>query len=558
MIAGPGQTAIDNMNENAPRPIWPQLQAAAASPLRWPLTFSQPKVRLMTLLALLLIGSYLRMSHLGQYPLGVQQDELSDIYDGCSILETGADRFGARFPLVVRAFGENDYRPALYPWLTVPTQAVTGFSVAAGRFPSALMGAISLALIFLFAQRMAGTAYGLAALLFATLSPIHLQYSRLAHEGAILPAFLVIVILVLWQQASINGFRTRTLAALGLVTGFSTNAYQATKLTAFLLAAVIAIDILRYARPWLSRLAIFSTAALVGALPQVFVLLNQTDRFFARAKVLSVTADNPAAYVLEVLKNYWIHLAPRYLFWPGDIYDLSVARLLPAAVIFFYVGAVALPFLRRSGATRSWYFVYAASIISLLPAVITEGSPNALRASGFVGLTPFFSAAGMIIVGSWFRSEWFRRRIYYPAAVGAVVASAAVLIHWYVNSPVFREAYFQQVLVELGKKLGTYQKDYDQVIIEEYGSEPYIYVVSFSGMTPREFQASPKTIKSVGMDIVTRVGKYRFVPPGQLEAAVASARGTRLLVVSKRVFPGLTAIDSVSYGENKLYLGRPG
>ena len=54
---------------------------------------------------LILCGAFLRLYQLDQYPLGVHQDELSNIYDGWSLATTGADRFGDMHPAVVRAFG---------------------------------------------------------------------------------------------------------------------------------------------------------------------------------------------------------------------------------------------------------------------------------------------------------------------------------------------------------------------------------------------------------------------------------------------------------------------
>ncbi|MBA3403740.1 MAG: hypothetical protein H0U13_03490 [Gemmatimonadaceae bacterium] len=39
------------------------------------------------------------------------------LYDGYSISETGADRFGDKYLLQVRGFGQRDYRPSLYAWL---------------------------------------------------------------------------------------------------------------------------------------------------------------------------------------------------------------------------------------------------------------------------------------------------------------------------------------------------------------------------------------------------------------------------------------------------------
>ena len=52
------------------------------------------KVRKFAVIGLLAVGAFLRFYQLDQYPLGVHQDELSNIYDGYSLAQTGADRFG--------------------------------------------------------------------------------------------------------------------------------------------------------------------------------------------------------------------------------------------------------------------------------------------------------------------------------------------------------------------------------------------------------------------------------------------------------------------------------
>src|SRR6185503_4137701 len=105
-------------------------------------------------LLLLVVGAWLRFVSLDQYPLGVHQDELSNIYDGYSIAETGADRFGTRHPAVLRAFGEDDFRPAMYAWLAAAPIKVLGFSVTAGRIPAAILGTASLIFLYLFATNL--------------------------------------------------------------------------------------------------------------------------------------------------------------------------------------------------------------------------------------------------------------------------------------------------------------------------------------------------------------------------------------------------------------------
>jgi 4-amino-4-deoxy-L-arabinose transferase-like glycosyltransferase len=82
-------------------------------------------VRLIRVSAILLviIAAFLRLYRLDHYPLPMHQDELSNAYDAYSIVETGADRNGVHFPIVLRAQGAVDYRPAMYAWCQSVSQA---------------------------------------------------------------------------------------------------------------------------------------------------------------------------------------------------------------------------------------------------------------------------------------------------------------------------------------------------------------------------------------------------------------------------------------------------
>jgi hypothetical protein len=62
------------------------------------------------------------------------------------------------------------------------------------------------------------------------------------------------------------------------------------------------------------------------------------------------------------------------------------------------------------------------------------------------------------------------------------------------------------------------------------------------------------------MDHFTRIGKYYFVPRWQMQQVAhnVSSQPGRYLFVSSSHLPGLRAIDSVSFQEEKAYLlARP-
>ena len=503
---------------------------------------------------LILCGAFLRLYQLDQYPLGVHQDELSNIYDGWSIATTGADRYGDMYPGVVRAFGERDYRPAMVAWLTAIPQRFTGFSIAHGRLPGAILGIISLFLVYWFAREMAGEGYAMLALLLMTLSPLHIQFSRLAHEGAIFPAFFMILALCLWQKSASSGFRLLYVALLGLTIGASTNVYQSTRLTGALLTVAIAIDIVRHSKIRLKPIFVLGAFALIGALPQIVFLITEPARFAGRAGVLSVTADNPLTYLRTVLTNGAMNLDPRYLFVPPFLRGLTVARLIPAEAPFFYAGLIALAFLPVKRDSRGRKYLYVAMLLTLLPSAITLDPPATMRTSPISVLAPFFSAAGIVMFALLLKSEVTRRRIYYPAVVAGLVVASLAVTYRYVRSEYFRELSFQEIGVRMGKALGRHDKQYDAIVVGPHVSQAYLYIAAFRPITPQEFHRLPKRLFSVGMDKYTRMGKYHFVTESMMKQSIDSLRGRgRVLFVAPQKIPGLTVVDSVRFRDDALY-----
>src|SRR5688572_28707733 len=101
-------------------------------------------------LVTLLIAIFLRTYKLSEYPAPINQDELSYSYDAYCLAETGADRWGEKLPFVCRGFGEQDYNPPLYAYLSIVPVKIFGFSVSTARMISVLSGILSLILLFLF------------------------------------------------------------------------------------------------------------------------------------------------------------------------------------------------------------------------------------------------------------------------------------------------------------------------------------------------------------------------------------------------------------------------
>src|SRR5450759_4476480 len=92
-------------------------------------------------LGIIMLAAGLRLWQLGNVPPSPDWDEVALGYDAYSIIHTGRDEFANFLPVVLRSF--DDYKPALYAYLTIPTILVFGLDVFAVRLPSAIFGVIS-------------------------------------------------------------------------------------------------------------------------------------------------------------------------------------------------------------------------------------------------------------------------------------------------------------------------------------------------------------------------------------------------------------------------------
>src|SRR5271170_7064405 len=101
------------------------------------LYFTNKKFSVSVLTLILVLGLALRLWQLGAVPPSPDWDEVALGYDAYSIMHTGRDEFGAFLPSVLRSF--DDYKPALYAYLAIPTVAVFGLTTFAVRLPSVAM-----------------------------------------------------------------------------------------------------------------------------------------------------------------------------------------------------------------------------------------------------------------------------------------------------------------------------------------------------------------------------------------------------------------------------------
>src|SRR3972149_8676644 len=102
--------------------------------------------------AIIVLAFILRFYKLGEVPLSLNWDEVSNAYNAYSILKTGRDEYGNFLPLTNRSF--DDYKPPLYMYLNIISVALFDPTPFAARLPSAIFGTITVFLVYLLTKKL--------------------------------------------------------------------------------------------------------------------------------------------------------------------------------------------------------------------------------------------------------------------------------------------------------------------------------------------------------------------------------------------------------------------
>lgn len=150
------------------------------------------KILILVLLAGVVAGGIVvRFTGLGKSPASLGFDEAALGYNAYSLLKTGKDEYGNLLPLSLRSF--NDFKPALYSYLTIPFIYFGGLNDATTRMVSATAGMVSLIFLFLFLKKFIRN-QSLLLLVFAILSfqPWRIHFSRNAFETHLSSALFIV------------------------------------------------------------------------------------------------------------------------------------------------------------------------------------------------------------------------------------------------------------------------------------------------------------------------------------------------------------------------------
>lgn len=479
------------------------------------------------LILITLLGGFFRFYLLDKYPVQLNHDEISQLYDVASIVTTGKDIYGNFLPLAFPSTGE--YKVGHYIYITVLPYLILGMREITIRIPDAFFGTLIIPAAFLFIKQLTKNwKLALVSSAVIAITPSEIFYSRKSFENVIGIFFIFLGLFYLLKE--LEGNRSKlgvylTALFLALPMYIYTSHIIVVPLAAVVFAVLFWKKILTFKKRFLTMLIIWS----IFLLPLIYITLtNPGIRFRAatvsilqdmslNSQLQSIDQNNAALSKLAKIKvifeysliKYFKQFDPARIFGNGlDFTNQGMIGMGPLMLFqlpFFVLGIIYI--LRFSLVEKNGKFLLALFPLAMLPSGITfeEYSPH--RSVWAFSIVSIISAFGIY----WFL-EFIQKNLKASFKVGIIcflllllVINFIYFIHMYtVNFPFEKSQNMHYPYKNVALFAWSEYGKFDRIIVDPvYGqSAPvkavavHYYLAYFGGYPPSKIQKDLKIDKA--------------------------------------------------------------
>jgi hypothetical protein len=313
-------------------------------------------------------------------PPGFHRDEASISYNASTLATDLRDQNGALLPLYFPSF--DDYKSPLFVYALAGAFRLTGPDADVARGLAAVSVLAAVLLLGLIAYRRSRSAVvAVAVVALAGTTPWLFELGRVAFEVSMEPLVLCLLLLALDRACRAEpGSALLRGVPIGLALGALTYVYAAGRLLAPLLAAALVVAGGQGRWRWI--VAAWTSFAVTLVPLVVYVLVHPgalTQRFWATTFIQE--GMSRSGIVRGVFENYARDVNLWEWITRGDpkpyVHASNYGMLFGTAVLLALAGAGLV--LLRHRDDPWWRFVLAATVVSPVPAALTEDRLHALR-----------------------------------------------------------------------------------------------------------------------------------------------------------------------------------
>lgn len=493
----------------------------------------------LLLFLIISVAFFLRFYKLSSLPVQLNHDEVSQLYDGMSLLKTGKDIYGNSWPFIFVSIG--DYKPPFYTYASLPFIYIFNGSEVSIRILGALFGVILVYAVYFLSEGLFGKKeISLISSFLTAVSPFAIHFSRKGFEGVV-GLSLVIFALGFFFRSFLsrgNGDRNFVLGCIFLALSMYTY-FSYFLLVPFLLLFFIFLKY-RFKKifPWRSVFVFF-----VLTLP-LFLMVVSDKNSKNRVSAVSIVQDqvlgnllrenldpNESFYSLEKLAFIGKYSLARYInqFNPTFLFvnGLDMSNRDPVDVGFFYFYEFIFVFIglfsiRSYLKKREWFLpLLIIVLIAMVPSSLSfeDHSPHRVLLS--LQIIVLFSAVGIykffLFLFNGISKFYLRFSLFLFLIIIFVWHFVYFWILYSVVFPIDKSEFIQYPYKLVGQLAGKYYYDYDLIVFDPRFGEYYpwvggaasYYLAYYSGF-PVEKMQSEYRIKKEGDLTVVSFGKYEI------------------------------------------------
>jgi 4-amino-4-deoxy-L-arabinose transferase-like glycosyltransferase len=356
----------------------------------------------LILAAIIILGIFLRVSHIESTPPGVYPDEAVNGLDAINAMHGQWQWF----------YPANNGREGLFMNLIAICFKFFGISVFALKLPSIIFGALAIWGVYLLgAELFRNRTVGLIGAFLIAVSFWGINFSRIGFRAIMVPAILAFSFYFLFR-----GMRTRKwydFALGGLVFGLGLHTYIAFRIAPLILIVMLPALILsreNFLKNYWRAIATFIVFAAISASSMLYTFFVAHPEYW-QSRTSEISILNPAVNQGHLLtafgKTFGLAMA-KYNFWGDQNWRQNYppyAILDPLTGIGFLFGFIYaiikffhLLYIRfrkhiRDEKLEVYTFLLAGFFLMLLPEIMgEEGNPHALRSIGTMPFVFIFAA----------------------------------------------------------------------------------------------------------------------------------------------------------------------
>lgn len=447
------------------------------------------------LIVLILVFAFLlRIVKLQSYPPSLTWDELSHGYNAYSILKTGKDEWGARLPLIFRAFG--DYKLPLYIYLSLPSLLLFGLNSFSVRLLSVLAGTFLVYFVYLIIKHLFPQKK-ILALLAASLvafSPGLIFLSRIALEANLYLLFFTISIYFIFiKKYSQSSF----FYALCLLT------YNSSRVLLPFYLILLLIIFLRHKLYFTKNYLKFIPFILILVIT-IFQTLNQSGQ--ARYQWVSLLDSGSINQINELrqryprflvnkftyfsltaTKNYLSHFHPQFLFFKGGShYQFSLPDFYLFSPFFLPLFILGLLYLIKNIKNNNNKILLAWLFVSPIASSITRDAPHVLRSITLLPIVAIIITTGL--------NYLYSRSLKISLFLFFFILLLGQFTFWprYIDYSTKYSSSWQYGYQEAVSYIKNNYSEYEQIIISKKYGEAHEFLLFYWPWNPSDYQNDPQ------------------------------------------------------------------